>query len=286
MSEIINNLFDFISSKSLEKERGKNVGFTNKKYVDLSPKSREIDKVPPSELFIDVMNFSGQFLHEKMSLVENCSWLKSELTRPSFDHFSIAYKNQVFSILIDIRNEDGESFLPPEFLKRQLGEAKKNNLIPCLFPVVIENMDSSTVRVIDNNNWNLFDSISGDLILPDNLVSDKKIEMSQWELHNFAIMQTRFMLKQQDFKVVSFQNVIGVDPQLWFLDEDGNNSWVVIRYDDVNVDDLTEITRRCFKFNGYLAKFQFISNNPDKKIYRGDSIGVKFMGFEKIHTFV
>ena len=286
MSEIINNLFDFISSKSLEKERGKNIGFTDKKYVDLSTKSREIDKVPPSELFIDVMNFSGQFLHEKMNQVENCSWLKSEMTRPSFDHFSIAYKNQVFSILIDIRDDDGNSFLPPEFLKRQLGEAKKNNLIPCLFPVVIENMDSTTARVIDNNNWNLFDSVSGDVIIPEKLVSDEKIEMSPWELHNFAIMQTRFMLKQQDYKIVSFQNVIGVDPQLWFLDDDGNNSWVVIRYNEINLDDLTEITRRCFKFNGYLAKFEFISNNPDKKIYRGDSIGVKFIGFEKVHSFV
>lgn len=286
MSDIINNLFDFISSKTLEKEKGKNVGFTKKKYVDLSTKSREIDKVAPSELFIDIMNFSGQFLQEKIHGAEKCNWLKSEMTRPSFDHFSIAYKNQVFSILIDIRDDEGNSFLPPEFLKRQLGEAKKNNLIPCLFPVIIENMDSSTARVIDNNNWNLFDSISGDAIIPENLVSDKKIEMSPWELHNFAIMQTRVMLKQQEFKIVSFQNVIGVDPQLWFLDENGNQNWVVIRYDEIKPDVLTEITRRCFKFNGYLARFEFVSNNKNKKIYRGDTIGVNFLGFEKVHTFV
>ncbi len=286
MSDIINNLFDFISSKTLEKEKGKNVGFTPKKYVDLSTKSREIDKVAPSELFIDIMNFSGQFLQEKIHGAEKCNWLKSEMTRPSFDHFSIAYKNQVFSILIDIRDDEGNSFLPPEFLKRQLGEAKKNNLIPCLFPVVIENMDSSTARVIDNNNWNLFDSISGDAIIPENLVSDKKIEMSPWELHNFAIMQTRVMLKQQEFKIVSFQNVIGVDPQLWFLDENGKQNWVVVRYDEIKPDVLMEITRRCFKFDGYLARFEFVSNNKNKKIYRGDTIGVNFLGFEKVHTFV
>ena len=286
MSEIINNLFDFISSKSLEKERGKNVGFTNKKYVDLSTKSKEIDKVAPSELFIDVMNISGQFLHGKMVEVEDCSWLKSELTRPSFDHFSIAYKNQVFSILIDIRDENGNSFLPPEFLKRQLVESEKNNLIPCLFPVIVENMDASTARILDNSNWNLFNSISGDCIIPENLISDNKIEMSQWELHNFAIMQMRFMLKEKGFKIVSFQNVIGVDPQIWFVDLDGKNSWVVVRCSDINTDDLVEITRRCFKYNGYLAKFDFVSNNSDKKIYRGDRIGVNFKGFEKIHTFV
>ncbi len=286
MSEIINNLFDFISSKSLEKERGKNVGFTNKKYVDLSVKSREIDKVAPSELFIDVMNISGQFLHEKMVEVDDCSWLKSELTRPSFDHFTIAYKNQVFSILIDIRDDNGTSFLPPEFLKRQLVESEKNNLIPCLFPVIVENMDASTARILDNSNWNLFNSISGDCIIPENLVSDKKIEMSEWELHNFAIMQMRFMLKEQGFKIVSFQNVIGVDPQIWFVDLDGKNSWVVVRCSDIKTDDLVEITRRCFKYNGYLAKFDFVSNNSDKKIYRGDRIGVNFKGFEKIHTFV
>lgn len=291
MSDIINNIFDYIASKNFEKERGlgKFKGFIPHKYVDLSTKSKEIDKVPPSELFIKVRDFAGNHIQQKINSLEECNWIKAEMTRPFFDHFNFRYKNKVFSVLIDIRDKDNNSFIPPEFIKRQLGESEKNNLVPCIFPVSVENFDASSVKTI-SSGWNLVHTINHKEIVPENIATDEKVEMSPWEFHNFAIMQMRYMFKMQGIKVISFQDIIGVDPQIWFFDENGKQCWAIIRYGlkpDKEVPkpyDLTEITRRCFKFNGFFASFVFYTEND--KVYRGDKIKINFSGFEQIHTFM
>ncbi len=288
MSDIVNNLFDYIASKNLEKE--KNVGLVKKGYVDLSNKSKEIDKKPPSELFIELRNFTGEYLQQIMKTKERCFWFKSEMTRPFFDHFNFIYKNQIFSVLIDMRDMNDNSLMPKEFIARQLGESNKHNLVPCLFPVKIDDLVNNKYSTL-NDGWNLQCTKTNKIIIPEDIISDKKILMSQWELHNYAIMQMRYLLKQCDVQIISFQDIMGVDPQLWYLDENGNKCWMVIRYffDEKQKklpDDITEITRRCFKFNGYFAPFIFSSKTSGKKIYRGDQIETKYLGLEKIHTFI
>ena len=288
MSDIVNNLFDFIASKNLDKE--KSLKGIAKKPVDLSKKSREIDKMTPSELFISVRNYAGEYIQQIMKTKENCHWIKSEMTRPFFDHFNFRYENQVFSILIDIVDFNNNSLIPPEFIKRQLGESKKNNLIPCTFRVKVADMSEPIYETVEDG-WNLIHTETKNEIIPEELISDKKVLMSEWELHNFALMQMRYIMKQSNIEIMSFQDIIGVDPQLWYRDENGNQCWVVIRHytDEKKIEkpkDLTEITRRCFKFSGYFAGFVFSSNTGGKKIYRGDSIGVRFLGLEKIHTFM
>lgn len=295
MSDFIKNVFDLIAEKNLEKE--KNIGLTKKVTVDLATKSKQVDSINPSELFMAVRDFAGNHIQQYINSSPDYAWLKMEYTHPCFDHFNFKYKNQVFSILVDIQDKNGKSCMPPEFIKRQLGEAEKNNLIPCIFPVVIDNPDEpalNTMRIL-GDGINLFNTITKEKIVPENVASDKKVLMSNWELHNFAIMTVRNILKQQNLKVISFQDIPIISPQLWFLDSNGNKCWVVIRYSvsaskeaTVSSDEITEITRRCFKFNGYFCGLNFspAKTSKEKQIYRNGSIDILFNGFKQIHTYI
>lgn len=65
------------------------------------------------------------------------SWAQSESTRPVFDDMCFQYKNQVFSVLIRIFH-NGYEITYPERQERFIAEAKKRNMIPCIFPVDFE----------------------------------------------------------------------------------------------------------------------------------------------------
>ena len=294
MSDFVQKVFDSIASKNLEME--KDVGLTKKMPVDLSQKSKEVDNLGPSELFMAARDFAGEHIQQYINSSPDYNWVKVEHTHPCFDHFNFKYKNQIFSILIDIKNPDGKSFMPPEFIKRQLNEAEKNNLIPCTFPVVINNPDEPALNTMKTfgEGINLFHTITSNVIVPEDLGSDDKIQMSNWELHNYAIMQIRMILKQKNVPVISFQDIPVINPQLWMIDNKGNKCWVVIRHyvgneePSMNQDDLTEITRRCFKFNGYFCSVGFnpSKESGDKCLYRNSVIETKINSFKTVHTFV
>jgi len=294
MADFVQNVFDLIAAKNLEKE--KSIGLTKKVTLDLSTKSKEIDNHRASDLFMAARDFAGNHIQQFINSNPDYKWYKIEYTHPCFDHFSFKYKNQIFSILVDIRNPDGKSFLPPEFLKRQLNEAEKNNLVPCVFPVVIDNPDDpalNTIKIV-GDGINLFHTVKKTPIIPEDIGTDEKILMSHWEKHNYAIMQARLVLKEKGVKVVSFQDIPVVNPQLWMLNDVGEKCWVVVRYytgtkeATITPEEITEITRRCFKFNGYFCSVGLnpSKNTKEKYLYRNASMDVTFNGFRPIHTYM
>ena len=52
------------------------------------------------------------------------SWLKTELTLPSFQHLAFSYKNAVFAVLVDVVSNDGHEL--PE-LEREILCRKGNH---------------------------------------------------------------------------------------------------------------------------------------------------------------
>lgn len=261
-------------------------------YQDLSKDSKQVKSNPPSELLVHARNIAGEQIQSEMLKLENCKWIRAEYTYPAFDSMNFIYNNHIFSVVIDIQDEDGESFLPPEFIKRQLYAAKTYNLIPCKFSVVVPDPENPEIdkAVSKTKGWNLFNTKTNEKIVPTEFPLLENAEMSDWELRNFGI---RFILKYfqaKKIKTFSFQDTLEVDPQIWFQDNEGNKCWILLRV-GVNVDKvekpekMNEIIRRCFQYNGYFAGISLEPKNKNEtKLYRSGDVRIKFDGLEKIHS--
>lgn len=269
----------------------------NRYYQDLSKDSQRVSPNPPSELLLYSRDIAGIQIQANMAILNNCKWIRAEFTYPAFDSMNFIYKNQVFSVIIDIQDEEGKSYLPEHYIKRQLYASKEYNLIPCKFPVVVpdpHNPDISQVKS-KNKGWNLFHTETDEPIIPEHLATTEKVEMSDWELRNFGIKFVMKYLQSQHLSIHSYQDTLEVDPQIWFDDKDGKKCWVVVRCERYPSTEakkpkqMKEIIRRCFKNEGYFASIVVIPANDDKddeKLYRMSNVRINFSGFEKIHSII
>jgi hypothetical protein len=268
-----------------------------------------IDPHDSSQEFLRARNAAGVRLQEqfkrfggRVESQHDYRWIKADLTWPSFDHLTFAYRNQVFSILVDLV-QDKRTSLTHQDVKRCVDACTENNLVPCVFPV-----DSRSFRPL-KDGWNLSNIESGDSVVPDDSVDDVKVEMSEWELRNFAIQIVRDDVeKNMKGRILSYCDVIGIDPQIWFDDQRGNRCWVIVR-NFARIDG-TESTKfkgietsnpQLVPYNGYFAAVSVASSEPftvdlDAKlvplskrfdgsspIYRGDGFYVNFKGLERIY---
>jgi hypothetical protein len=74
----------------------------------------------------------------------------------------------------------------------------------------------------------LADIRTGASLDPAALISDEKIEMTDWELHDFAVQVVRDALVKQGRELMSSQGNPQIDPQLWFVGDKGPE-WVIVR---------------------------------------------------------
>ena len=272
--------------------------------------SYQIDPNKPSEEFLRARHVAGIRLQEmfqqlggRVDSQHDFRWIKADLTWPSFDHLTFAYENQVFSVLVDlVQNRRGT--ITSKEVRRCIDACTENNLVPCIFPV-----DKRSLSPL-KPGWNLSHPESGAAVVPEDLVDDVKVEMSEWELQNFAIQIVRGHIeKNAGGKILSFCDVMGIDPQVWFEDDQGKRSWVIVRHfpqltgeeskDFIGVE---KTNPQLAKFDGFFAGVSVASSEPvthdlDAKtvplskrfdgstpIYRGDGFYVNFKGIERIHV--
>lgn len=266
-----------------------------REYKDLSKDSKQVTARPPSDLLLYSRDIAGTQIQKHMLILNNCKWIRAEYTYPAFDSMNFIYKNRVFSIIIDIQDFEGNSYLPEEYIKRQIYASKKNNLIPCKFPVLVDNPhnpDFKTVRAL-RDGWNLYHTETNEIIIPEHIATTDKIVMSEWEMRNFAITFVRKYLQAKQLKMLSFQDTLEVDPQIWFEDANGEKCWIVVRCakhpetEAEKPEKLNEIVRRCFTKDGYFAGVVLYPVNKDendKELYRNGNVNIEFKGLEKIHT--
>ena len=273
--------------------------------------SYQIDSSNPPPEFVEARSLAGATLEQQFNLLpqsgsssRNAKWLKADLTWPSFDHLTFAYRDAVFSILVDIV-ERSESSLEPKATKRCLDAAALHNLIPCVFQVDRRTMQPSS------GGWNLFDLRDGSTpVDPAQTPDTGTVPMSAWELQSFSVQVVRgHVTGQLGGKEHSFCDVLGIDPQIWFEDSKGNNGWVVVRNFPVLTGQeksdwlgFAGTNPKLQKFDGYFAAVSIASSAPvlrdeqgnliplserftgQAPLYRGDSFCVKFEGLQRIHV--
>jgi hypothetical protein len=76
--------------------------------------------------------------------------------------------------------------------------------------------------------WGLQDAKTKKPINPPAEISDQKIEMTDWELQDFAVQIVCQKIEKEGYELMSWQFNPGVDPSLWFVGNDGPE-WVIVK---------------------------------------------------------
>jgi len=149
------------------------------------------------------------------------SWLKANLNPPFLEHFSFRLGNQLFFIRI----EDVDGWLSvPGNRNGLLSVAEGCQGHPCIMPMRYR----AGAWVTQGTAWGLVDARTGKEVDPMALISDERIEITDWELQDFAVQIVRDHLEKIGMKLMSWQGNPAVDPSIWFVGESGPE-WVVVR---------------------------------------------------------
>lgn len=98
------------------------------------------------------------------------------------------------------------------------------NALPCRMPM----QKVLGKWKVTESGWGLLHANTRETIDPFVLVTDEKVVMSDWEVHDMAVQIVCQYLVQAGKRVVQRQSELRVDPAIWFEDEDGPH-FVVVR---------------------------------------------------------
>jgi hypothetical protein len=247
----------------------------------------EIEQGQLPQDFIDAWRYAGQ--HIQKIGQEDVQWLRATLNPPIAEHLSFRIGNQLFFVYVDV------DMLPFVGKRKELflNVAREATATPCVLKMKPKRGQFDPV----NPGWGFIDAVTGRAVNPTNMVSNECIEISNWELHDFAIQIVRSHLEKEGNKVFSAQSSLHIDPSIWFEDKSGP-CWVVVRagrhpkkraHIPAN---LQNIKQSCFRMSrvGFFASVT-VANADDPfdpsgenvmPLYRGHSMIVRFEGLEPI----
>lgn len=244
----------------------------------------QIDQEEPTVTFQQAWRFAG--MHLGRASQGSIRWIKADLRRPMIEHLSFLVGNQLVfvHVLCHLHN----------FGKREalLNLAHEAGGIPCLMPMV----EKGAGFVPEHTGWGLIHAETGEPVDPLALVDDKKIDMSDWEIHDFAVEMVARNLVEDGFVIDGRQNNARVFPSIWCYKGD-DKRWVVVKgfrpnetedYDNffpTDLDDFIHLPRDA-SIRGFLAKVQFANSddpldnngNPTLPVYRGHGANIRFEG--------
>ena len=251
----------------------------------------DIEMHEASKEFTRCWQAAGRHL-QSMAKDVTLNWLKANLTPPILEHLSFQIGNQNFFIRIRPVGRNIES--PGNSVGfRKIAAGWKG--IACLMPMVYEgNQWKPSV-----SGWGLINAETNERLDPIDYVSDEKIEITDWELHDFAVQIVReHIVNDLGFELMSSQGCPDVDPSIWFVGEHGPE-WVVVRgvrcpeLEASMPDNIKDITESCARLSktGHFASVSFANQEdafdssgeiPALPIWRGHGAHIRFEGLVPI----
>ncbi len=149
------------------------------------------------------------------------SWLKADLNPPFLEHLSFRLGNQLFFVRLE--DVDGRLSVPGN-RNGLLAISSGCNGHACIMPMQLRSRGWEPAV----SGWSLTDAFTKRAIDPLELVTDEKIEMTDWELHDFSVQVVRDYLRKAGRTLMSWQGNPAVDPSIWFVGDTGPE-WVVVR---------------------------------------------------------
>lgn len=217
-------------------------------------------------------------------------WLNARLLPPLIEHLSFRLGNQLFFVRVEDADCELESPSSVEALREI---AKECNGYPCVMPMKRHGQEWSPF----GPGWGLFDIDIENWIDPPSLVTEENIEMTDWELQDFAVQIVRNQIEEEGFKLMSAHGCPTTNPSLWFVGDSGPE-WVVVRAVRYPVeraqrpDNWDEIARYCGKLSdrGSFASVSVASSAnlagqlDATPLWRGHAMIVGYAGLERVHT--
>ena len=222
------------------------------------------------------------------------SWLKADLRPPFLEHLSFRLGNQLFFIRIE--DVDGHIEGPGNSEGFRV-IAKGCNGVPCRMPMRRVGTEWQAAAP----GWGLIHAETGQPIDPVALITDDRIEMTDWEVHDFAVQVVRdYVVEKLGRKLMSSQGNPQVDPSIWFIGDDGPE-WIVIRsvrYPAKKASiptNIANIAAHCARLSavGHFASvalansddsFDSSSNISPLPLWRGHGMFVNFEGLVLVQT--
>ena len=230
--------------------------------------------------------------HAKELVGSQFRWLKTSPSRPAFADLIFALGSKIYAILI-VECKSKKSLLgskaevnfsiPSKEQALIIDECKANNLIPVIFPIYIDVMQPLSL------GWNLFS-------LPDMKSCDplkdgidtSAVPMSKWEMSSFRVQVIMGEIEKEGNKILSYQDIPGIMPNIWFEDRKGCRCWVAV----IDKEDESQETKNKLKntaksipfiYIGYVAKIAVKGNTSLSSIpLRGEIINVDYTGLENV----
>lgn len=223
------------------------------------------------------------------------AWLQTYPNYPSFQHLCFRTSSQVFSVLIAMHGfssngkDDNSIVVYKRDYDRLIMEADKNHLVPCICPIC------GIPRIPMLGSYHLLHAISGTLIDIDKEYDYNDGQMSPWEINNFGISTVVNFLHNQGCNIISYCDVVGIEPQIFF-EKDGKKAFVLVRSIPTGLRERPfEINKRLLDkfsdYKGYFADVQFarVHNNGDfndKYLPREDSFYSNFRGLQELSSAI
>lgn len=149
-------------------------------------------------------------------------WRRTKLEHPYSEHLAFRLGNQLFFVFV--RDADGQ-VEGPGSIEQLLAVADGCNGWACLMPMRFGEGNWRPER----SGWGLIHARNGSEIDPPSRVTNELIEMNDWEVHDYAVLVVRDDLVRRGHSIVSLDSRPGIEPSIWFDDDQGQRAWVVVR---------------------------------------------------------
>lgn len=160
-------------------------------------------------------------MHLQKQVQGRLSWLKADLDSPALEHLSFRLGNQLFFVRIE---DVDDRVTGPGSSAGLLTIAQGCAGVPCLLPMQRRVTGWEPARP----NWGLIHAKTNAVVDPIALITDEKIEMTDWELQDFAVQIVRDVLRKEGRTIASTQSNPSVNPSIWLSGENGLE-FVVVR---------------------------------------------------------
>lgn len=236
-----------------------------------------------SRQFHGLWNAAGVHLNSQATEGE-IVWLRAHPYPPYYDHLSFRLGNQLF--FVRVVDSKGKIESPGNLAGlRKIADACKG--YACLLPMRQKLFGGTWVP--ERSGWGLIDPESKLPIEPRKLVTDEQIEMTDWELQDFAVLTVRKAIEATGCKVLSWHGDPDTAPSLWFEYQGSEPQWVVVMAarHPVKVAErpkhFRDIEERFASVGkiGHYASVAFSSLEGDR-LYRGFPLQSDYSGLEQV----
>lgn len=246
----------------------------------------QIENPAMPEGFMDAWRAGGQ--HFQNFFGKNLIWINPSPFNSMGTHLTFRLKKTLFFVFVDMGASD--------FIRQRelfLHFSRNANAVPCRLPMSFQKKQ----WLPSYGQSGLLDAFTGENLNPFDIASDEEVEMSDWEVHDFAIQIVANYISENIGEVKNAQSNPKIFPAIWFQ-SDSQTSYVIVsavRYPVKRAlypDNMDEIVHsfQSFECSGFFASVG-IAHTDQKKakntdiipLWRGDAMNSNFPGIEAIN---